>query len=586
MAALGERAAAVLREDPWAVLALPGVRPDQADGFARGLLSAAGEETSPGDPRRAQALTVHLLERAALFGHTAAELTELRAGLAKLGVPSPEEALAEVLADGRVMAFREEEDEEDFEEEGAERGPEPGAAAPGGSGGGSDAPVYIALDRYALAEESLADGLIRLRSTFEPPAAEEAESWAKAAGEAPSPSAGDLIRAAAGNGLVLHTGGEAARAEPLALVRAARALGLRAWLAVANEDGLRRVDPAAGAEASDGASAEAGAGAVAVTVRALMDGSAGPGRAEDGSLDLDLLAVCDAPTLDVESAATLVEAVPDGARLVLSGDPGELWSAGPGRVFADLLAARPCPVVASRTPDFGPIGELVSGIGVGELLPVEAPGKEVVIVSVGDPGEAVHRTVQLVQDSIPRALGIPAGQVRVLTLGHGGPVGTRALNAALKERLNPGPGRFGGFDPGDAVVHSPVPGDARPALVRTATPEGLLVAGADGTEYTVPREQVEAGKVRHGWALTVHQAAARRWPGVVAVLPGDAGSTLTRQLVYTAFGRAERHLSVVQGAGPVLAEAVANRPAAPRTTRLDTLLTGLLAQLTEEPGEA
>lgn len=78
----------------------------------------------------------------------------------------------------------------------------------------------------------------------------------------------------------------------------------------------------------------------------------------------------------------LVESLPDGARLVLSGDPAVLWSAGPGRVFADLLAARACPQVASRTPDPGPIGELVSGVGIGELNQVDAPGKEIVIVPV------------------------------------------------------------------------------------------------------------------------------------------------------------------------------------------------------------
>ena len=63
---------------------------------------------------------------------------------------------------------------------------------------------------------------------------------------------------------------------------------------------------------------------------------------------------------------------------------------------------------ARRTP--GPIGELVSGIGIGELNQVEAPGKEVVIVPVRDAGEAVHRTVQLVADSVPRAIGVPAEQ--------------------------------------------------------------------------------------------------------------------------------------------------------------------------------
>ncbi|MYQ33835.1 ATP-dependent RecD-like DNA helicase, partial [Streptomyces sp. SID4956] len=306
------------------------------------------------------------------------------------------------------------------------------------------------------------------------------------------------------------------------------------------------------------------------TVAGLLSGAEGPGRDPEGALAVDLLVVLDAPQLDVETGALLTESMPDGARLVLSGDPAVLWSVGPGRVFADLLAARACPQVASRRPDPGPLGELVSGIGVGELLQVEAPGKEVVIVPVRDAGEAVHRTVQLVADSVPRAIGVPAEDTQVITPGHGGAVGTRVLNAALKERLNPGPGRFAGFDPGDRVAYSPVPGRTLPGRVTGADAEGLRLDCA-GEEVVVPRDRVEQ-TVRHGWALTAHQAVGARWPAAVVVLPGDAVPALSRPWIYTAFSRADRHLSVVHGVDQALQRAVAEIPAKPRTTRLPVLL--------------
>ena len=193
-----------------------------------------------------------------------------------------------------------------------------------------------------------------------------------------------------------------------------------------------------------------------------------------------------------------------------------------------------------------------------------------VILTAKDGGEAVHRAVQLLTDSIPRALGIPAEQVVLLTPGHGGPAGTRALNAAAKARLNPGPGRFGGFDPGDRVVESPAPGVVRPARVVDGDAAGLHLEYPDGSRRTVP--PAEAGRLRHGWALTVHQALGRRWPAAVVVVPEDAAPALSRQWVYTAFGRGERHLSVVHAAGPALVQAVAERPAQPRTTRLRAIL--------------
>ena len=64
-----------------------------------------------------------------------------------------------------------------------------------------------------------------------------------------------------------------------------------------------------------------------------------------------------------------------------------------------------------------------------------------------------------------------------------------------------------------------------------------------------------------------------RWPAAVVVLPGDATGALTREWVYTAFGRGERHLSVVHGAEDALPRAVASVTAPERTTRLRTLLT-------------
>ncbi|WP_367131633.1 MULTISPECIES: helix-hairpin-helix domain-containing protein [Streptomyces] len=535
--ALGEQAAEALQEDPWRLLAVPGVRPEQADGFARALL---GAEAGPGDERRAQALTGWLLERAALEGHTVLEAPALTAALSQHAVPDPDEALQSAIAEGTVLVFQEAVE------------PAPGSAPPQGEDEEVPVRLLLGLDRYAMAEESLADGLARLISTF---TAGEAE-WEGAAAAAPSPSAAELIRAAATAGLVTHSGGEAARAEPAALVAAARSLGLRACAAAHTEDGRRRL-----AEAGD---------AEAVTVAGLLSGAEGPGRDEDGALALDVLAVLDAPQLDVETAAVLVESLPDGTRLVLSGDPAVLWSAGPGRVFADVVAARACPAVVSRTPDEGPVGELVSGIGVGELTQPAAPGKEVVIVPVRDPGEAVHRTVQLVADSIPRALGVPAEQTQVITPGHGGPAGTRALNAALKERLNPGPGRFGGFDPGDRVAYVPAPGRMVPGTVTAAEPEGLRL-DCGGSSVLVPRERV-AEMVRPGWAVTAHQAAGIRWPAAVVVLPGDAARTLTRSWVYTAFGRAGQHLSVVHGVDQALPRAVAEVPAKERTTRLRALL--------------
>ena len=565
-AALGEGGDDQLRQDPWQLLRVPGVRPEQADGFARALL---GAECAPDDERRGRAVVGWLLEQAALAGHTALEASALTAALAKQGVPDPDAATQSAIAEGEVLVFQDALDEpavpvqrtDDASDEDTEAEERP-------------VRVLIGLERYALAEESLADGLAKLINSV-PKEDGSAADWERAG--AAKGSTGELIRAVAGHGLVLHTGGEASLEEPAALLRAAAGFGLRVWAAAHSPVGRDRFAAllTRSTESEGPASAESerpvpADGPRAATVAGLLSGAEGPGRDTDGALDLDLLVVLDAPQLDVETAALVSESLPDGARLVLAGDPGVLWSAGPGRVFADLLASKACPQVVSRRPDLGPVGELVSGIGIGELNQVEAPGKEVVIVPVRDAGEAVHRTVQLVADSVPRVIGVPAEQTVVITPGHGGVAGTRALNVALKERLNPGPGRFGGFDPGDRIAYSPTPGRTVPGRVVNANAEGLHLACAGGP-VVVAKERVEQS-VRHGWALTAHQAVGVRWPAVVVVLPGDAAQALNRPWVYTAFSRADRHLSVVHGVDQALPRAVAEVPAKPRTTRLPVLL--------------
>ncbi|MYT21238.1 DNA helicase RecD, partial [Streptomyces sp. SID7760] len=161
-------------------------------------------EAGPGDERRAAALVGWLLGQAALKGHTALEAPALEAALAQYGVPDPAGALERSIGEGAVLVFQE------------PLGP------PVAEGEEQPVRVLVGLEGHALAEESLADGLARLANTFDAPA-----DWEKAA---TGPGA-ELIRAVSGHGLVTHTGGEAARAEPLALLAAARDLGLRVCLA-------------------------------------------------------------------------------------------------------------------------------------------------------------------------------------------------------------------------------------------------------------------------------------------------------------------------------------------------------------------
>jgi exodeoxyribonuclease V alpha subunit len=218
-------------------------------------------------------------------------------------------------------------------------------------------------------------------------------------------------------------------------------------------------------------------------------------------------------------------------------------------------------------------------VRAGELPVVDSPDREVVIVPATGSAEASRRVVQLVTDSIPRALGIDPGSVQVVTPVHRGPAGTIELNKALKAQLNPGDGTVFGFDVGDRVVATANHLDLEPigfangeVGVVTGTGDGSLdVAFASGP-VTVPTGALS--DLRHGWAITVHRAQGSEWPGVVVVLPPEAGGMLSRPLVYTALTRASKHLSIVHASGAALARAVREVDVRPRRTRLATLLAG------------
>ncbi|MFB4318582.1 helix-hairpin-helix domain-containing protein [Actinomadura sp. 21ATH] len=552
LARLGAGAAGRLREDPWRLLRVPGVAPAQADHFAR---RALGDLARPDDPRRGRALVVHLLTEAARHGHTITPPADVVTALERLNVPDPRAAVEAALADAEVMSLAEEPEFDEAALEEADEIPEP--------------EEVLGLARWAMAEEAAGEGFQRLTATAAPLLDDDAIK-ALRSGLAEDRSLALTAALRTGVSVLRGTAGDLARTAA-GIAAAAAGQGVRA--AVVTPTARAAADLLAGLLADLGAEP-----AYRVTgLHPLLEPREGLevvfARGEQHPLDLDLVIVTDAAQLDVELCAVLVEACADGTHLVLCGEPGALPPAGPGRALDDLEASETVPVVELEPgPPGDPLAALTAAVRGGELAAVEAPGKEVVIVPAAGAEEAVHRAVQLVTDSIPRALGIPVEDVQVLAPAA---AAAAALNTALKARLNPGPGRYAGFDPGDRVlVAAPLPQAAvgETGTVAGADAEGLRVEFAGGTAVVPP---ALASRLRHGWAATVALGRGARRPAVVAVLPPDGGDDtagLSRPLVAIAFGLARRHLSVVQAAGPALAQAVRERQAPPRRTRLARLV--------------
>jgi exodeoxyribonuclease V alpha subunit len=535
--AFGDDAARLLREDPWRLLELPDLKIVEVDRVAVATIPGVRRD----DPRRGRALVGYVLARAARDGHTVQPAALVVAALEADGVPDPPAAVAAACGSGLVVA----------------------SEAPDGE-------TVLALERYAIAEDGIAEAIARLAATAKP---------VDVAGSPAGTDGLDAAQRAAVDAVLRHgvsvlTGGPGTGKSRTvaAVVTLAGAAGRLVALAAPTGRAAKRLAELCDAEAS--------------TLHRLLGAQGKLGefaRNEAWPLDADVIVVDETSMLDVELAAALLEACADGTHLLLVGDPAQLPSIGAGRVLADLLDAGVAPVTELTTlyrqAEGGAIARLATAVRGGTLPPVDSPDREVVIVGATGSAEAAHRAVQLVTDSIPRALGIPADDVQVVTPVHRGPAGTIELNRALKAKLNPGTGggSVAGFDPGDRVVATANHLDLEP--VGFANGEvGVVVKAADGAvtvEFASGPATVTGralGDLRHGWAITVHRAQGSEWPAVVAVLPPEAAGMLSRPLVYTALTRAQRHLSVVHAAGAALPRAVREVGARPRRTRLRELL--------------
>lgn len=538
---LGPPAARLLREDPWLLLGVPGVTIADADQLARAAIPGVTRD----DPRRARAIVGFLLARDARDGHTVSPRTDIEAALRPFAAGEPGAAVDAAVAHGSVIPA------------------------------GTDGQELLGLARYAQAEAAVAQGIARLLATGRPIEV-DSESDPFDLDEAQRSAVEHALRA----GVSVLTGGPGTGKSRTvaALVALAERAGRSVALAAPTGRAAKRLEELCSTPAS---TLHRLLGAQPRTRGEEVSFAGGFARNRDWPLDEDVVVVDEASMLDVELANALLIACSDGTHLLFVGDPAQLPSIGPGQVLADVIDSGVAPVTPLRTlyrqAEGGTIARLATSVREGTLPPVNDPSREVVIVAARGSADAARRVTQLVTDSIPRVLAIPAHQVQVVTPIHRGSAGTHALNVALKAQLNPGDGSHR-FDVGDRVVATANHLEAEPFGYANGEVGVVAEVDPDGTvtvEFASGPAEVKGkalADLLHGWAITVHRAQGSEFAGVVVVLPPESVTMLSRPLVYTALTRAQRHLSVVHAVGPALARAVRTVGAEPRRTRLTDLL--------------
>lgn len=287
-------------------------------------------------------------------------------------------------------------------------------------------------------------------------------------------------------------------------------------------------------------------------------------------LEADLVIIDEVSMIDVSLMASVIEAIPEGCRLLLVGDHNQIPSVGPGAVLRDLLAVAPkypdaIHVLTNIVRQAGDLARNTSAILDGVVVPDCPPVWSITKTESGSEHGAANTVAQIVEWAATNTIGAfdkPldfAWEIQVLAPMKRGPLGTYLLNVELqkiRQRMlgNPPP-------PVTEKDKKPTPlvGDriiwtkndyelgllnGTQALVREIKRGGAMEITTDsGREVTV-----EAAKKIHvevAYAMTIHKSQGSEWPMVVLCASSAHWVMHDRNLLYTGASRASTALFIV-----------------------------------------
>ena len=531
----GEGAHEVVRVRPYELTSVFGVGFHTADRIARAGGVAADS------PARTRARVVHVLAEAEKDGSTCLPVGELAAKAALLGGPPPgRSVLREMTAAGELV----------LEVDGSDQ-------------------VWAYRPQTAALEAELAQKVRRLRG-----AKPRLSMPARAADADLVPAAEQwaAVRAAFGSRLSIVTGGPGTgKTATIRLICAAAAEQAASIMLVAPTGrAARRMAESTGREAS--------------TIHSALGWVPDQGPTVD-ELEADLLIVDETSMANLELLVTLLRAVGRRTHVVLVGDADQLAPVGAGKPFAELVESGVVPG-ARLTHIFRQAAGSMIVRGAHAVRHGDAPSfagepgltRDLFLIERSDPGAALDEVVSLVSERLPRHYGVdPLADIQVFAPVYKGALGIDALNARLRQALNPGGREVAGgrLRIGDKLMLSGRNlhelGLMNGTLLRLLdeNDEHLLV-DAEGAVIALPED--EAPRLQLAYACSIHKGQGIELPIAIVIAHPAAGARfLRREMLYTAMTRA-RTATVIVGRRSVVADAAATPDTSRRHSRLTARL--------------
>ncbi len=312
--------------------------------------------------------------------------------------------------------------------------------------------------------------------------------------------------------------------------------------------------------------------------------------------------------VDIFLFKMLLDAMNDGAKLIVVGDADQLPSVGAGNVLRDLISSGLIPVTRLnfiyRQSGQSRIAVNAHEINAGNMPDLTARDGDFFFFKQRTPEEVANMTVELATKRITDFRGIEPSRIQVIAALKNGVAGVYNLNSRLQAALN-----------GDAISKTAVAdvtfcrGDRVMHTVNNydiewtrggASGNGVFngdigvvsfisATGDIEVEFEDGRKVMYSGDTRRqlilSYAITVHKSQGCEFDAIVMPVVAGAPVIMTRNLLYTAITRAKK-MAVLVGDEYNIRRMVENNYVAERFSALGIFITDRRAGMLKLYGDS
>ncbi len=302
---------------------------------------------------------------------------------------------------------------------------------------------------------------------------------------------------------------------------------------------------------------------------------------EGAPIDADVIIVDEVSMVDMFLIKYLLKCVYQGTKLVLVGDKDQLSSVGPGAVLKDFIESEEIKVIH--------LDKVFRQAATSKIiLNAHRVNKGEKFTNIKDEEQELKEDFFYIKDGskeqmLSQILSLSSGRlksygdydffrnIQVLSPTKKGLLGTRELNVALQQSLNPPSpkklevNRLGViFRVGDRVMQIKNNYDINWEKVENKKQElgSGIFNGEIGTILNIHEKEkeveikfddekiafypfTELDQIEHSYAITIHKAQGSEFDVVILVAPSTAPMLLTRNLLYTGITRAKKMIVLI-----------------------------------------